>query len=396
MFRIKLIMKHFCAYLFLLLLNLPVLFAQDIEKNLVVNGDFEDGNIGFTSEYSYNFRSNKPGEYAITDFAMALNPDFRNPVGGDHTYGDGFYLVMNSDGEEGKKVWQSEVNVVPNSLYRFSVYYCNLFKDQPVKTGFAFEEGDVKGNDPAIKFMVAGKQVGELDRDFYHLYRWIHASVTWYSGTHNGSVSISIENANSSIDGNDLAMDDIEFIYLETMPEGYVPPELRTIMSAEYREMMARNYKPSRRVISFADIQKGDELAPGVYTIKYRKQDVQQDSVLTSKGSKFQLHNLSFNQSDATITEESKLELDRLAAWLKEEQDIRIRIEGHTDNQGKHELNVKLSEQRVLNVKIYLMNKGVAEERIETIGYGGALPIADNSKESTRKLNRRVEFEIIE
>jgi len=159
---------------------------------------------------------------------------------------------------------------------------------------------------------------------------------------------------------------------------------------------MAKNYKPSRSVISFADIQKGDELSPGIYTLKYRSHDVAQDSLLSTKGSKFQLHNLSFDQSNAEITESGKAELDRLADWLLKEENIRIRVEGHTDNIGSPELNLKLSQQRVINVKAYLMSKGVAEERIETIGYGGTLPIADNSKESTRKLNRRVEFEIIE
>lgn len=389
-------MRHLYAFLFLLFFATQVTFAQNKKINLVRNGDFEDGNIGFTSDYSYNFRSNKPGQYSITDFAPELNTDFRNPIGGDHTSGSGYFLVVNSDGEKGKKVWRTEVRVEPNSMYRFSVFYCNLFKDQPVKTGFAFEDGDVKGNDPTVRFIVDGKQVGELDSDFYHIYRWINATATWYSGTHNGPVTISIENANANMDGNDMAIDDIEFTYLETMPEGYVPPELRTIMSAEYREMMARSYKPSRRVISFADIQKGNELAPGIYTIKYNKQDAKSDSVLHTKGSKFQLHNLSFNQSEAEITEVGKQELDRLAAWLLEEEDIRIRVEGHTDNQGKQELNLKLSEERVKNVKKYLMGKGVAEERIETIGYGGALPIADNSKEATRKLNRRVEFEILD
>ncbi|HSZ26461.1 MAG TPA: OmpA family protein [Cytophagaceae bacterium] len=363
--------------------------------NLVKNGDFEDGNIGFTSEYQYNFRSNAPGQYSITDDAASLNKDFRNPIKGDHTYGRGYYLVVNSDGEKGKKVWRTEVSVIPNSNYTFSVFYCNLYKKLPVKTGFAFESGDVKGNDPAVKFMVEGKQVGELDMDFYHLFRWINATVTWYSGTNNGKVTISIENANNSVDGNDMALDDIEFLYKETMPVGYVPPKLRTIMSEEYRAEMAKNYKPSKRIISFADIQKGDELAPGIYKVKYRNQNIDKDSALTHKGEKFQLHDLIFNQGDPFLLPAAKVELDRLAEWLEEADTVRIRIEGHTDNIGKPELNVKLSEERVYNVKVYLMEKGIAEERIETIGYGGAVPIADNANEATRKLNRRVEFEII-
>jgi outer membrane protein OmpA-like peptidoglycan-associated protein len=393
-------MKHLYAFLSLIIFSGSLLQAQsDVPKkgyNLVINGDFEDGHINFTSDYVYNFYGTAPGQYSITDNAARLNKDFRNPIGGDHTFGNGYYLVMNSDGEAGKKVWRTEVRVVPNANYKFTVYYCNLYVKQPVKTGFAFDDGDVKGNDPTIKFVVNGKQAGELDRDFYHIYRWINTTVTWYSGTHNGPVTISIENDNHSVEGNDLAIDDVEFSYIETMPEGYVPPELRTIMSAAYREEMAKNYKPSKRVISFADIQKGDELAPGIYTIKYRNQNITQDSLLTKRGEKFQLHNLFFNQGEPEIPLAGREELDRLADWLDEEKSVRIRVEGHTDNQGKQELNLKLSEQRVYNVKVYLMNKGIAEERIETIGYGGALPIADNSKESTRKLNRRVEFEILE
>jgi outer membrane protein OmpA-like peptidoglycan-associated protein len=391
-------MKHLCAFYVSFLLCSFGLFAQSKSKiiNLVKNGDFEDGNYAFTSDYSYNFNGTAPGQYSVTDNASMLNKDFRNPIGGDHTYGNGYYMVVNSDDESGKKVWRSEVNVVPNSMYKFSVYYCNLYKDQPVTSSFAFDEGDVKGNDPTIKFAVNGKQAGELDRDFYHLYRWIYTTASWYSGTHSGPVTISIENVNTNVNGNDLAMDDIEFSYVETMPEGYIPPEMRTVMSEEYRVEMAKNYKPSKRVISFADIQKGDELAPGIYTIKYRKRDLIEDSLLSKKGEKFQLHNLYFTQGDPEIPSAGKVELDRLASWLESEAKVRIRIEGHTDNIGKQELNLKLSEQRVLNVKIYLMKKGIAEERIETIGYGGALPIADNSKESTRKLNRRVEFEILE
>ena len=391
--------KHLYALLLLFILGLNTLFAQDenrVDKNLIKNGDFEDGNIYFTNDYRYNFKNTDPGEYSITENAYQLNSDFRNPIGGDHTLGNGFFLVLNSDNESGKKVWRSEVSVVPNALYKFSLYYCNLYKELPTKSSFSFESGDVLGNDPTIKFSINGKQVGDVDRDFYHLFRWINATVEWYSGTHNGPVTLAIENANASMDGNDLALDDIEFSYQKTMPEGYVPKEMRTIMTAEYREEMAKNYKPSRRVISFADIQKGDELSPGIYTIKYRQRNPIEDSLLSKKGQKFQLHNLIFQQGEPEISNSGKSELDRLAKWMQEEEQIRIRVEGHTDNIGKQELNLKLSEERVFNVKVYLMQKGIAEERIETIGYGGALPIENNSKEATRKLNRRVEFEILD
>ena len=76
--------------------------------------------------------------------------------------------------------------------------------------------------------------------------------------------------------------------------------------------------------------------------------------------------------------------------------DMKIEIHGHTDNTGSAELNVKLSQQRAETVKNYLIQKGIAVDRVGSKGFGGAKPIADNSHEATRKLNRRVEFVIVE
>src|SRR6185312_8463384 len=108
-----------------------------------------------------------------------------------------------------------------------------------------------------------------------------------------------------------------------------------------------------------------------------------------------ELESVSFAQSSSDITIEAAYELNRLAAWLKRNPSLRIRLEGHTDNQGKPDLNIKLSQERVDNVKAYLIQKGIDASRMECMGYGGEYPVADNSTEETRKLNRRVEFEII-
>ncbi|HLK97788.1 MAG TPA: OmpA family protein, partial [Hymenobacter sp.] len=67
---------------------------------------------------------------------------------------------------------------------------------------------------------------------------------------------------------------------------------------------------------------------------------------------------------------------------------------GHTDNQGDPALNLKLSQDRVNEVKKYLVQKGVNSARISTEGFGDTKPLASNDKEETRKLNRRVEFRI--
>ncbi|MBC7487304.1 MAG: OmpA family protein, partial [Cytophagaceae bacterium] len=105
---------------------------------------------------------------------------------------------------------------------------------------------------------------------------------------------------------------------------------------------------------------------------------------------------LSFDQTKSELKESAMAELDLVAQWMMRDPAVRIRFIGHTDNQGDPLRNVKLSEDRVRNVKKYLVDKGIGSNRIETVGYGGAFPIADNSTEESRKLNRRVEMEILD
>jgi outer membrane protein OmpA-like peptidoglycan-associated protein len=113
-------------------------------------------------------------------------------------------------------------------------------------------------------------------------------------------------------------------------------------------------------------------------------------------GSKIELDPIYFVQSKPTVLSTSYPTLNILAAYLKENQNISIRIHGHTDNQGEEALLQKLSEERADAIKEYLVYKmRIAPLRIETIGYGSTKPVNDNSTDELRKQNRRVEFEII-
>jgi len=102
-----------------------------------------------------------------------------------------------------------------------------------------------------------------------------------------------------------------------------------------------------------------------------------------------------FEQSKATLLSGSDAELDRVAGMLQEYPAMEILVEGHTDNQGEWDLNMKLSADRVQVVKEYLVGKGIASKRIQTKAWGPSKPIASNSSEEKRKLNRRVEFTIL-
>ncbi|RZK34581.1 MAG: OmpA family protein, partial [Hymenobacter sp.] len=111
-------------------------------------------------------------------------------------------------------------------------------------------------------------------------------------------------------------------------------------------------------------------------------------------GQKVKLNNIFFPQSKFYLQPSSFPELLRLVKTMKQYPTLEILIGGHTDNQGDPALNVKLSEDRVNEVKKYLVSKGIPANRLQTQGFGGAQPIASNEQEETRRFNRRVEFTI--
>ena len=109
---------------------------------------------------------------------------------------------------------------------------------------------------------------------------------------------------------------------------------------------------------------------------------------------KIELLPIYFQQSKAIILESSYPELERLAQILQENATLEIRIEGHTDNVGKAEDLLRLSEDRAHAIRNFLVEKGVASSRIQSIGFGPKFPISDNSTDELRAKNRRVEIRI--
>ncbi|SOD83115.1 OmpA family protein [Spirosoma fluviale] len=102
-----------------------------------------------------------------------------------------------------------------------------------------------------------------------------------------------------------------------------------------------------------------------------------------------------FQQSQFTLLPGADTELDKMVDMLEKHPTMELLIEGHTDNQGDWEPNMKLAEDRVRVVKEYLLKKGIKSGRIQTKAWGPSKPIASNETEEKRKLNRRVEFTIL-
>lgn len=97
-----------------------------------------------------------------------------------------------------------------------------------------------------------------------------------------------------------------------------------------------------------------------------------------------------FNSGSAKLKEESFKDLDNLAEILKRHPEIRVRIEGHTDNTGDANMNLKLSKERAKAVEDYLVSHGEPADHISSEGYGETRPIADNGTADGRAKNRRV------
>jgi len=87
--------------------------------------------------------------------------------------------------------------------------------------------------------------------------------------------------------------------------------------------------------------------------------------------------------------------LDSVVLVLNEFNKTVIVVAGHTDSQGSNEFNKSLSEKRANSVADYLLSKQVVEARIETVGFGEDMPVADNGTAEGRSLNRRVELSLI-
>lgn len=116
---------------------------------------------------------------------------------------------------------------------------------------------------------------------------------------------------------------------------------------------------------------------------------------LTSKSQTVVLNHLIFEQGKAVINPKSFKELDELVAMMKENQKVEIQLEGHTDNQGKPESNLKLSQARVDAVKKYITSNGINKGRVNTKAFGGTQPIAKENTEEARAKNRRVEMRVL-
>ena len=123
--------------------------------------------------------------------------------------------------------------------------------------------------------------------------------------------------------------------------------------------------------------------------------NIELDIIVSKPGEEIILNNVQFANNSFELNQSSKNELDKLSNYIFK-YNINIQIEGHTDSVGNSDMNLILSENRARAVNKYLIERGVSKEKLTYIGYGSSKPIADNSSENGRALNRRTSFKILE
>jgi len=104
--------------------------------------------------------------------------------------------------------------------------------------------------------------------------------------------------------------------------------------------------------------------------------------------------NLNFEFAKSDIKKDSYPYLDKLADTLNKAKNWTLEIQGHTDDKGGDDFNMKLSQGRADAVKNYLITKGVLLDSITAKGFGESVPLVPNDSDANREKNRRVEFKI--
>ena len=131
-----------------------------------------------------------------------------------------------------------------------------------------------------------------------------------------------------------------------------------------------------------------DNSIDSVFTVNIPLQPIE-------KGATIVLKNIFFETGKYELQAESKSELDKLVMLLSDNPKLKIQIDGHTDNVGQANDNLQLSINRSKSVVEYLSAKGINSQRLTNKGFGASKPVADNTSEKGKALNRRTELSVI-
>ena len=111
---------------------------------------------------------------------------------------------------------------------------------------------------------------------------------------------------------------------------------------------------------------------------------------------KFMYEDVYFNKGSYKLMPEARELLQRKAMWLQKNPDIKVIVEGHTDEAGSKEYNFALGDQRAGAVKSFLIGQGIQSSRLIAVSFGNEKPIDKSNTDKARAKNRRVHFVVEE
>ncbi len=215
------------------------------------------------------------------------------------------------------------------------------------------------------------------------------ASVTLYEADQQ------IKNAEAALSENDTASAD-HYIYIATRKQQIA----QELFLKHQQEQELANLK-QQQLEMIADARRNESTRASSETLKAQQRIKQLEQALgqykaeeTSRGTILVINDLLFNSGGANLKPPSQRRLDPLVQYLQGNSQREIIIEGHTDSIGNPEINKRLSLKRADTVKEYLITRGIDSARIETRGFGEEVPVATNTTNAGRSLNRRVEVVI--
>lgn len=278
---------------------------------------------------------------------------------------DIFYSRQNEKGE-----WSDPENI--GSPINGETDDTGFFVSSDAKTGYFFSYNEGK---------VTGKGIGRWDLFSFELYQEARPQqIAFIKGT--------VKNNDSVVSG---AVVEIKDVLTKKLSYALVDSASGEFMAAVKRKNeVLITVKKADHAFQSA-LVKTSELPD--LNLEPVNIDVQLKSA--REGESFVLNNLYYATNSAEVKSESRVVLESFSTYLKEHPGMQIEISGHTDNVGKLEDNMALSSNRAFSVKSILEEFGVEAARIQAKGYGPTLPVADNSTEAGRALNRRTEFKIL-
>jgi OmpA-OmpF porin, OOP family len=132
---------------------------------------------------------------------------------------------------------------------------------------------------------------------------------------------------------------------------------------------------------------------PPILPIPVKEDDL--TKIKIEKGKVFLLKNIYFQSNNFELQPRSFVELQKLLFLMRENPTLSIEVRGHTDDEGAHDYNLKLSQDRAQSVANFLLYNNVDKKRIKVKGYGESQPLSDNMTDEGKQANRRVEFAIL-